>query len=164
MSSLASAGEWAVCNKKARGFVSQDLAQFQSGGELDAEAAARARLTMEEPDNPFPHGMVTVVIRRLSLGSVNAENFEVFFVDASGKKVGSRSPRFDVGSAPPAPGPLAGSAQYWWNLLTLKVPESGPGGLTMHVYDKVMKDKCVFRVGGQGTQGRSGMSVVGHEK
>ena len=154
----ANAADWTACNKKHGMAWSQDLARFESAAALEAVAAQEARLLMTPAPAPIkqPNGVVHILMRRLSLEAANLQHLSFVWVGGDGHRITQIDGVPDIGEIPPAPGPLSGSDAYWWNTATLTVPNADPG-LTLHVVDRLLTDKCVFRISGKG---KTGMDLV----
>lgn len=151
-------GQYAVCTKKGGTAWTMDVARHIPAEAIAAERDKLAELTIDEtkPDEVPQYGVVHVVNRRLSIEAANTKYLTFLWVSKEGEKLETIEGFDNIAETPPAPGPLSGSAAYWWNVTVLPVPAS-PETLQLHVVDTLKKEKCVFEISGKG---KSGMSFV----
>ena len=162
MTAEAVAGEWSSCWKTTGAAWSQDLAKYHSAAELDAEAAQSARMLMDDAPSArpsqYPYGTVEVIVRRVTIETANFKYVNFIWVDGDGRKVSEIKGQDRIGEPPPAPGPLPGSAAYWWNVAVVPLP-SAEASLTLHVVDTLARDKCTFEIT---RAGRTGVAKGNH--
>ena len=120
-----------------------DVYQLYTSDQLNAEEQARAVKKLRQPKiGAFPHGIVSLTIRRNSIEAADTATQLVVFLDETGKEIARLDGPRDVANTPPAPGPIASSAVHWWNRWNIPVPGAAPW--TAHVIDKRQKHKCVL--------------------